>query len=95
MADKQFKKKINTAISFDSLDKLVQDGIYDKVNKFLDGVFFTIIIIDKINDNNYSVKTSIYHSGDTLTEATCNIGYLNGTWRIISTEIYKPEAKKN
>jgi PBP1b-binding outer membrane lipoprotein LpoB len=86
---KQLKKKSNTSIKFDSLDKLQSDGIYDKQNKYLDGVLFTISKVDKITENDYAVTASIYHSGDTSTDAICTVKYLNGTWHIINTEIPK------
>jgi hypothetical protein len=84
---KQLKKKRNAEIKFASLDSLETTGVYDKENKYLDGVLFTIKEINKVNDNNYNVNTTIYHSGDTSTEAICNIEYLNGTWQIIKTEV--------
>jgi hypothetical protein len=90
----QLKKRSNAQIKFDSLDTLESEGIYDKENKYLDGVLFTIKNISRINDNKYNINTTIYHSGEISTEAICNIEYLNGTWRIVKTEVPKVQDSK-
>lgn len=90
----ELQKKSHAEIKFDSLDKLQKQGLYDKESKSINGVLFTINKIDKMNENKYTINTSIYSSGDTSTEAICSIEYLNGVWRIIKTEIPKPPDSK-
>jgi hypothetical protein len=90
----QLQKKSHAEIKFDSLDNLEKQGLYDKENKSINGVLFTINKIDKIDENKYTINTAIYSSGDASAEAICSIEYLNGVWKIIKTEIPKPPDSK-
>jgi hypothetical protein len=87
------KKKYNVEIKYESLKTLESKGLYKTDAKHLDGPLFTIKEVIKDDDNDFTVKGTKFRSVSE-TQVICDIEYVNGSWKKISTETPTPSKAK-
>lgn len=91
----QLKKGTSIDVKYDSLSTLESNGLFNRDKKYLEGLLLTVSDVKKINTNKYSVTGSKFRMGDTPTPILCTIEYINGSWKIVNTEILKIDPTKS